>query len=443
MVLDVNAPTGVTVSVDGKTARSGAFQATVAIQPGQSFRIFVKRGNLLRTQNVRCLPSDFPLWTTRIAGVPQAQWYVMAPDFRLAAGQSLPVFGVSYITVANSQGVPVWWYKERDGVAVDAKFIDSTTVGWGIFRNGDPFRLHGLDGSLKRKVGSVGAEMNFHDFKRTSDGGYLVIGETERNCPAVPSECVDLSRWGGSNPGPKDARIIDNVIQKLDSQGRVVWSWTTKGNIAPIEGASWVNHATNAPRRYADGHVSYDLFHVNSVAQDGDGALFSARHMDAIYRLKPRGAGIDWKLGGTPRTESLRLVGVSGPKALSANHDAQRLPDGTITTYDNSTAQWRSPRALRFRISGRTATLVEQVGDSRQRFSVCCGSARRLPGGNWAVSWGGGGTTPFFSEVTAKSVPVLTFSFPASLFTYRTDPVVAGRWSATQLRAGMDSQYPR
>ena len=126
---------------------------------------------------------------------------------------------------------------------------------------------------------------------------------------------------------------------------------------------------------------------------------------------------------------------------FSGQHDVRSLGDGTITLYDNATRTLMLPRAVRYRIdeAAGTATLVEQVTNSQITSSVCCGSARKLPGGNWVTGWGG---QPVTTEQTAAGGTVFRPSFESGLFSYRTQPVASGV-NAGELRAGMDAQYPR
>ncbi len=436
--LRVTAGQGAKVSIDGRPFRAGSFVETVSLSPGQGFQLRVRRDGKGRSQSVRCLPDDFPLWNTEKRGRPQSQWYITVPNFRLAPARKLPVFGEPYIVVINADGVPVWWFREPDGFPVDAKLAPGNRVAWTIFRDGEPYRFRRLDGREVRRAGSLLASTTFHDLQPTRDGGYLAIGEKRRDCPSVPSECVDLSAWGG----PSSAIVIDNVIEKIDRRGRLVWSWSTRGNIAPSEAGRWVSHPSIGLREYEDGRWANDLFHVNSVEEDGSGAIISVRHADAVYRIADRGRRVDWKLGGTATSRSLSVKGSSaGGLTFSGQHDARRLADGTVSLMDNGSFEWRGPRALRFRLAGRTATLLEEVSDGRPPFSVCCGNAERLPGGNWVSAWGGGSS--IVSENTPSGRPVLSMTFPGGLFPYRVDAVEPGRLKARDLRSGMDAQYPR
>ena len=132
----------------------------------------------------------------------------------------------------------------------------------------------------------------------------------------------------------------------------------------------------------------------------------------------------------------------TAPRRWGAQHDARRLPGGTVSIFDNGTALGRPPRAVRYRIdpSARTATLIEQVSDpSDAPDSLCCGSARKLSGGDWVISWGG---LPLVEELTRSGQRVLALHFDGSFFSYRADALEPGRLSAESLRSAMDAQAP-
>ena len=59
--------------------------------------------------------------------------------------------------------------------------------------------------------------------------------------------------------------------------------------------------------------------------------------------------------------------------------------------------------------------------DPRAKSSACCGSAEKLPGGDWVISWGG---DDFMTELNPQGVPQLTITFP-NLFSYRAANVPA------------------
>jgi hypothetical protein len=433
----ISAGVGKKVSIDGRARRGGPFSEAVSLEPGQATRIRTYSGRSVSTQTVRCLPEDFPLWATDRKGDPQAHWYVMAVVMKLVPGGQLPFWGPPYVIVVNNHGVPVWWYREESGSPMNARLIGKKTISWSI-EGRDGVSSRKLDGRAGQAIYADGALTDAHDISRTRDGGYLVIGATQRACPEVPDECVDLSRWGG----PAQATVLDNEVQKLDRRGRLVWRWSTRGNVEPEEGAAWVSSRLAQPLVDTGGRQVYDLFHINSVEEDGSGVIFSARHLDAVYRLGANGRRIDWKLGGTRTGKSLALRGaMTGPNVMGGQHDARRQPDGTISVLDNGTLTWRGPRILSFRVSGRSARVVGEVRDTRVPFSVCCGNATRLAGGNWAVAWGGGSS--LVSEITRRGRPVIEMAMPDQLFTYRVNAIEPGRLSASDLRAGMDAQYPR
>ena len=120
-------------------------------------------------------------------------------------------------------------------------------------------------------------------------------------------------------------------------------------------------------------------------------AFISMRHTDVVWDVDRTTGEIRWKLGGTPRAESL-TVDSADPQAsspLAGQHDVRMLADGTLTIHDNDndTDAASAPRAIRYRIDqqAKTATLLESVSEAGLSFSPCCGSARRLEDGSWLV----------------------------------------------------------
>jgi hypothetical protein len=96
---------------------------------------------------------------------------------------------------------------------------------------------------------------------------------------------------------------------------------------------------------------------------------------------------------------------------------------------------------VRFEIDRKagTARWLGQVTDPKAPVSGSEGSARRLPDGHWAVSWGG---TPVMSELTRGNELVWRLKF-RTLINYRTTPIPAGTLNPSRLRRAMNRMFPR
>jgi len=429
-------PTG--TAIQPASYPAGQFQQQVSMLPGQ--RIQFSLSNQSENYSVRCLPADFPALSVSgpVAAIgilkdsssttPQAQWYLFTPDLQLNASTPGPA---SYVIIADRNGTPVWWYREPLGTAIDAKVLVADEIIWAIQSQGT-YVFHDFSGSIINTL-LIPGNFDIHDLQPTSAGTYFGIRTVYRVCPP---DCADMSVWGGSS----QAGVLDAEIVEVDKQSNILWTWKTRDHIALGEtGESGWFPA-----------VGLDIIHMNAVEPDGvDGLMFSARHLNAIYHITKSTGAIDWKLGGTLRPESLVVVGDTRPtalgpsgKPLSGQHDIRRLDDGTISLHDNGTIAGRAPFVLRYRVdlSSRTAEVVEEFSDNRVQSSACCGSARRLPGGNWVVEWG---AQSFLTEVDSHGVPVLTISYSAAspIFSYRAVPISTGLVSADSLRFGMDAIF--
>jgi hypothetical protein len=419
----INASGGVTVSVDGQPARSGSFAAQVHRSEGQRFTIVVDEPLASPTSHhVRCLPADFPLWTASRTGTPQAEYYLTVPGAPFG-GRSRPI-------IFDDLGVPIWW--GRGGNAFFATLLSNGNLAWTPSPGGGRgAEERGLDGSLIRTISPTVGEIDSHDLLRLPNGNTVVVAATLRSGVDLSGVCA------GAFCGPTNAGVEVPVIQELAPDGSLVWSWDAADHIP----------ATEFDPQYLGQELlfggPYGVYHWNSIEYTGSGFIISFRHLNAIYDIDRESGDIVWKLGGSPRPESLTVVGdpAAAMGVFHGQHDPRLWIDGTVTVHDNGTG-FRSPRAVRYQIDTSTtpgtATLVEQQTDGLVPGSICCGSARKLPGGNWVMGWGGNSTV---TETTPAGDRVFSLTFLPVDLNYRAYPVLPGQLDRDALRVGMDAQY--
>jgi Arylsulfotransferase (ASST) len=414
VAVHMTTPTDTYVSVEGRYPRGGVFGELVNQRVGQRFTIRVTTDathDVSTTYHVRCLPPDFPQWSVQRNGQPQAEYFATTL-------LSSPPTGANYSAVFDTNGVPVWWTKNKTST-----FMLTPLPGQHLGTDESSGLVeYDLNGQIVQQFGPVGGN-DFHEVIRLANGNYVMATQDAQPC--------DLTSWGLT----ASESCLNHVIQELQPPATpggtptVVWQWDTSQHIPITETtATW--------RSVFIG--SYDPYHLNSIEDTGDGYIVSFRHLDAVYKIDKATGNVVWKLGGTPRAESLQLVG-DALNGTSGQHDARLLPDGTVTIHDNGSGPQRQPRVIRYAIDSvnKTATLVQDVRDSAVTTSVCCGSARLLPGGDWVVGWGGG---PMITENRPDGTEVFRLT-GAGTFVYRAIPILPGQFARDQFRAGMDAQY--
>jgi hypothetical protein len=422
----VTAAPGEAVAIDGRRARGGSFRAAVPLSSDQAFPFAVTMDGVRRTYSVRCLPTDFPAWTASRSGTPQAQWYVVAPccSFR-------------YVAIFDTNGVPVWWLHTPRSV-LDAGLLPDGNVDVALrygtwygpelsLARWDEYRLNG---TLRRTFSiGPGTPTDRHEMLMLPDGDYFLLAHHLRSG-------VDLSHYGG----PAKATVLDAYVAEFSPHHKLLWSWVSGHHIGIDESGRWLRWVVRHPVVLPNGAHAYDIVHINSVDPDGHDLLVSLRYTDAIYAIDKATGHVAWKLGGTATPASLTILGDSVPD-FGGQHDVRVLPDGTVTLFDNGTNRGRPPRALRFRIDSRprTATLLEQITDPLVTSSPCCGSARKLPGGDWVISWG---ANPLITEVTPAGTPVFTLDLQP-LTSFRAIPVLPGVLKRSRLNSAMNQMHPR
>jgi hypothetical protein len=426
--LSISAPGGQKVAVDRRRARGGSFRVALRVGSGQAVRFVVTSGGKRRRYLIRCLPPDFPVWSAERTGQTEAAWYVVAPCCTNS----------TYVAIFDTHGVPVWWINTHRP-PLDASLLPDGNVAWAQQHGKDlgpgvssgTYEEHRLDGKLRRTFSIPGgAPTDRHELQLLPNGDYVVVAYKPRGG-------VDLSPYGG----PRNATVLDALIDEVTPRGKVAWSWSSANHIGLAETGRWYQQGVLDKPAHLNGRPIYDIVHINAVERYGaDRFLVSLRHTDAIYAIDKSTGDVDWKLGGTQTSRSLQFVG-DGFGDFGGQHDVRVLPDGSITLHDNGTGLGRPPRALRFTVdpAAMTATLVEQITDPEATDSPCCGSARKLPGGHWVIAWGG---IHLVTEVNGAGNRVFALHFAVHM-SYRAFPVLPGRLKRSALHRGMDAMHPR
>jgi hypothetical protein len=231
-------------------------------------------------------------------------------------------------------------------------------------------------------------DADLHEFKLTDRGTALIT------VYAVVK--ADLSPIGGA----KAAYVYDCRVQEIDiGTERLLLDWSALEHVPLSE--------TYFGLKQDPGHDgttrgrAFDAYHLNSVEDDGDRLLVSARHTHAIYAIDRISGDVRWRFGGKKSD-----IAVAENAAFAWQHDARRHPDGTITLFDNhlSAGADGESRGLKFALSAdeSRASLV-QTFTYDEHLGVAMGSMQALPNGNVLVGWG---TDPALTEFTPAGKPV-------------------------------------
>jgi hypothetical protein len=266
----------------------------------------------------------------------------------------LDTHAVTDLQVQRYRGRPVltWWQGRTEN---------------GVGRGG--YRI--LDASY-RTVAIVhaghGLHPDIHEFRITPRGTALFT--IFRPVPR------DLSALGG----PEEGLVIEGVVQEVDiASGRVLFEWHSLPHVGIDESYSPV------PREQRGS--GYDYFHVNAIDVDRDGnLLISARNTHAVYKVDRTTGRVLWRLGGKRSDFTL------GPGTrFFRQHDVRRLPDGTISIFDNEASDTgRESRVLVLRVDERRmkAAFARSYTHPRHLESDTQGNAQFLPDGHVFVGWG-------------------------------------------------------
>ena len=421
--IHAEASDGVEVGVGSAAPKTGAINIEPGVAPGEDFEIAVTDGKRRRAYQVRCLPSDFPVWQFERLGETKPGLFVVA--FRASRDER------PWVIVFDHEGVPRWWYSPPTR-ALWAQILSDGTVAWArSFGDGyglDPRMAHeirSLSGELLRLVRTRGPIVDGHELRELDSGDFLVGSY-------VP-ETADLGRFGG----PGRAAIVSAEVQELAPRGRAVWRWNSRGHISLAETGRWWRNVLSNPRRRLQGRQAFDPVHINAIEPRGpDEVVISTRHTDAVYGIRRSSGEIVWKIGGSKTADSLRIIGDPADKLLGGQHDVRVAEDGSLSIYDNGKDRPRRPRVVFYRLEpahGR-ARYLGQLNDSEIKTSHCCGSARELADGGWLVSWG---DNPLITAFDGRRQIAFRLELAASSF--RAVPVPSGAVTLAQLDRGLEA----
>lgn len=431
------------VSVDGSASKPGIHDYSVTMTPGQRFTIQVGTGASASTYNVRCLPTNFPTYSSQELGPRQVSFVLVTPDQAVSGDDA----SVAYIAMLDSNGVPVWWYDSPDGVPGDADLDPNGDLSWATENGPEHFfgypgttslEVHNLDGQLLDTLNTVGTATDFHEGWPLANGDFLIDSYVpELNVP------IDI-------PGfPSTVNVLDGTFQEIAPDGTEVYSWGPAGHINPADSVPYFYFRDSWP---GISEPLWDWDHINAVQPYEDGYLVSFRDTESVYYIDGATGNVIWKLGGTyDPGESLTIVGdPDGTQELGSQHDVRVWPDGSITVMDNGTKYFRAPRAVRFSIdytggsgSVGTATMMSAFTYPAAKFSICCGSVRAINPSDmattdWLIAWG---ETPYVTEATPTGQTVFELQFGSGDFSYRAVPITSSELTLSQLENAMDTMY--
>lgn len=456
------------LTVDGDRVR--ATTLTRRLSADRVLTVKARYGKVNRTWYVRCLPDDFPRFSTTVYRPGGDGLYLLAtgrrPDVNTWALHS------AFYVILDRNGVPLWYMRAEgspsildrapNGNLYSIALPEGLSPSYGG-REGNAVVETTLSGSVVRKIATpAGDPIDMHALQVLPDGHLLLL-----TMPVVRG--VDLSAHfrqlvpldvGGGGTAQCDVTAVSSVsvaypsIRELDRAGNVVWSWDGKDHLDPGEtllpAVSDIDHTEGTD-------CVVDLFHGNWASRSADSrtVVLTNRFASATYGIDRESGEILWKVGGVPTAKSLQIVGDPyGERGPAGQHGGALDEQGRLTVFDNRRIRSEVARGVLYQLDtdARTATYVrgyeppvrpcENTGGELLCISQSMGNTQHLPSGGMLVSWGFRPGSPNVATVfDGQGRPVVAFhnSTPGQV-SYHVTAVPAGAWNKAALRAAASSR---
>jgi hypothetical protein len=334
------------------------------------------------------VPTNFPgltVTTNSASGV--ADGYIFLTDSFTPTN-----FGY-YVMMVTNDGTPVW-YKQLTNAAFDFKVLPDGYLHYAqeysaLTYSGGGYVTHEILDENFNSVESIRAGNGYnsecHDFQMLPNGHALLTSYYLTR--------VDMSKVvTNGNPA---ALVSGAIIQELDAQRNVVFQWR-----------SWDHYPFTSQWVTGTGSTISE-FHVNCVFEDTDGNLIISTP-NWVKKISRQTGDILWHLGGTEN--QFTFAGVSAQEGTNdfAGHGINRLPNGHVLIYDNSTfgpGATSSAHEYSLDETNKIATYIWGYTPSPAVSGPTQGNAQRLTNGNTFIGWGGVvGVAPACTEVSGTNV---------------------------------------
>ena len=416
----------VSLSVPFTTTWAPSASVTVALGEDQAAVVLARdaAGNA-QPYWVRCLPHDFPL----VDPINHPENNPPTPGWYLIGNLSQAPGSGAFAMIVDANGTPIWYHRmppaQADATVVTA--LPNSTVGITSTSVPSIGTLYALETWTTTTVSTVGIPLNNHEFLMLPNGDFMLI-----SYPTVSG--VDLT---GLKAYGANSTILDCAVQEVDPQGNLVWDWRASAHTDPVK-------ESVEPAGSGTATDPADVYHCNSVDDDGDGhALVSFRHLNAVFLVSKDTGTVVWKLGGTAyNKDGAQLIAVENDpeNGFYMQHDARFRPGGNISVFDDHSAAAGVPgvaRGVEFALdlNTSTATMVWQYQGTGS--SGYLGSFRRYADGSNLIGWGGyaGIGNLAFTEADATGRDVLDMAFESTgNWSYRAEKVPIGFFDLNALR---------
>ena len=460
------------LTVDGKATKTPKLVKKLTVDQLVTFKASL--GKISRTWYVRCLPLDFPKLTVKQHQKAPNALYMLSTGQR--SNPSRWQIISPYYVILDQRGAPIWYMRGQGTPAIIDRTLEGnilTSAGpEGISPSyaarGEPaFVETNLNGTIvKEHATPYDDPIDGHSLQVLPNGNLLML--------TVPIKSgVDLSKSfaqlvpmdvGGGGLEKCDVTNVENAsvaypaIRELSPTGEIIWSWDSWEHLNNSE--SIIPALTNIDFSGASNCV-VDLFHGVTASQSPDGKtiLLTARFASATWGIDKSSGLVKWKLGGTPTTKSLEIIGDPYGKYGPRGHHGGVLDSmGRLLLFDNRRDTSETARGVIYQIDTLTMKASYLFGlEPPQKpcteldGEVICNSysmgfGQYTANGGTLISWGYKPSNPnVATEYDRSGNPILSILNEGVHNTYMTLTTPYTTWPISKLRTSASSKrkiYP-